>query len=206
MMHVRLIIWYLLSVRVVIRKEDVVEIMDIGIENNYQEESSSYNDPLLSKYFMMRAGDTTCKVSKLLDVHHPLDLQFHCEPNKASIPCSLHLTNNTDQNVAFRLIDKNRESKPCFTYLPLYGIVPPRSTYTLIVKIIEEEGLRKETYFDQVIQSSTSGHKYMVLFKDQSECDGFFSEAEETGNSVHEQALKAVYTPPQVGQTTSEVS
>jgi hypothetical protein len=78
--------------------------------------------------------------------------------------------------------------------LPLYGIVPPKSTYTLTV-ITDEKviNLAEGTVFDLVLQSSASGDRYIFLFISRSECDEFFEEAVEMGNTVHEAMLKAVY-------------
>ena len=88
--------------------------------------------------------------------------------------------------------------------LPLCGIVPHGSTYTLTVTMKEEMKLKEETDFDLVIQSSLLGDKYIEVFNDQSESDTFFKEAKQFGNMVHEVTLKAVYV--QYGEIISEVS
>jgi hypothetical protein len=92
-------------------------------------------------------------IRRLLDVHSMLG--------------SLELINNTDECVAFRVMRNG-------------GIVPARSTYTLIVEHTE----------GAILESSIMGGAYMS-FKDQSECDEFFEEAKEMGNEVHELALEA---------------
>ncbi|XP_047052071.1 uncharacterized protein LOC124657588 [Lolium rigidum] len=67
--------------------------------------------------------------STLLDVH-PLELHFCFEPNKL-VARSLDLTNNTDEKVAFVLLNKSNE-ETCFLHsLPTFGIVDPWTTYTL---------------------------------------------------------------------------
>lgn len=104
--------------------------------------------------------------------------------------------------MAFRLVDKSGKSPWCFAKLPLYGIVPHGSTYTLTVTTKEEMKLKEETDFDLVIQSSLLGDKYNAVFNDQSESDTFFKEAKQFGNMVHEVTLKAVYV--QYGEITSE--
>ncbi|KAF7105237.1 hypothetical protein CFC21_106069 [Triticum aestivum] len=170
--------------------------MDINNQNNYPEESGHHSDSSL--YYMTRPGGNNIdKVRNLPDGHNPLEMWFAREPNK-SIPCSLHLTNNIDQNVAFRLIEKSGTSMGHFKYEQLYGIVPPRSSYTLVMK-------KEQASLGLVIQSSTSGDRYKMLFKDQSKCDDFFSEAKEMGDLVHQVALKTVYSPLQIGLTTSEI-
>ncbi|XP_037465182.1 uncharacterized protein LOC119337164 isoform X2 [Triticum dicoccoides] len=132
-------------------------------------------------------------ISKLPMLHvQPLELCFPYHPNE-SISCSLGLTNNTNENMAFRLVDKSGKSPWCFTKMPLYGIVPGRSTYTLIVTTKEEMKLEEQTDFDLVIQSSLSGDEFRMVFGNQSESNRFFEEAKESGKMVHEVILKAVY-------------
>ncbi|VAI82144.1 unnamed protein product [Triticum turgidum subsp. durum] len=183
--------------RIVIGKQNAVSIMDID-NMNYQERSTDYGEQQLSTDRRQQAGDTMSKditgsISKLhiLDVHPP-ELRFPYCPNEP-IPCSLHLTNNTDENVGFRLVDKSGTSPWCFTKLPLYGIVSCRSTCTLIVTMKEEMKQKEATDFDLVIQSNILRDKHISLFKDQSESDQFFEEAKEFVNMMHEVALKAVY-------------
>ncbi|XBI42203.1 hypothetical protein VPH35_126563 [Triticum aestivum] len=187
----------------VIGKENAVAIMDID-DVNYQEQPTDKSEQQLSACTTHHAGDMSKEkagsISKLLDVH-PLELRFPYCPNEP-IPCSLHLTNNTDENVAFRLVDKSGKSPWCFAKLPLCGIVPHGSTYTLTVTMKEEMKLKEETDFDLVIQSSLLGDKYIEVFNDQSESDTFFKEAKQFGNMVHEVTLKAVYV--QYGEITSE--
>uniref|UniRef100_A0A453TAD8 MSP domain-containing protein n=1 Tax=Aegilops tauschii subsp. strangulata TaxID=200361 RepID=A0A453TAD8_AEGTS len=187
-----------------IGKENAVAIIDVD-DVNYQEQPTDKSEQQLSACTTHHAGDMSKQEkawskSKLLDVH-PLELRFPYCPNEP-IPCSLHLTNNTDENVAFRLVDKSGKSPWCFTKLPLCGIVPHGSTYTLTVTMKEEMKLKEETDFDLVIQSSLLGDKYIEVFNDQSESDTFFKEAKLFGNMVHEVTLKAVYV--QYGEITSE--
>lgn len=75
--------------------------------------------------------------NKLL-ILHASALRFPFEPNKV-IMCPLQLTNNTDKHIAFRLMDKSGGSS--FLTLPLYGVVPPNTPYTLIVTTQEKEEL-----------------------------------------------------------------
>ncbi|XP_037465543.1 uncharacterized protein LOC119337485 isoform X3 [Triticum dicoccoides] len=191
--------------RVVIGKENTVAIMDID-NVNYKEQSTYYSEQQPSPDTRHYARDTTSRqeilwpINKLLDVQ-PLDLHFPYDSNEP-IPCSLHLTNNTDENVAFRLVDKSGKSAWCFVKMPLYGVVPRKSTYILIVTTKEEMKLKEETDFDLVIQSILLGNKYITVFDNQTESDEVFEEAKGFGNMLHEVALKAVYL--QFGEITSE--
>ncbi|XP_044432577.1 uncharacterized protein [Triticum aestivum] len=189
--------------RVVIGKGNVVAVMDID-NVSYQEESTDHSKQQLSVDTRQHAGDTTSKeiagsINKLLDVF-PQKLRFPYHSNGPN-PCSIHLTNNTDENVAFRLVDRSRKSPWWFAELPLYGIVPHRSTYTLIVTMKEEMKLKTEIDFDLVVQSTLVADKYEV-FEDKSESDHFFVETKEFGKMVHEVTLKAVYL--QYKEITSE--
>ncbi|KAF7105424.1 hypothetical protein CFC21_106237 [Triticum aestivum] len=183
---------------IVIGEGNTVAFMDIN-NVHYHEQLTDYNKWQLSADTRQHVGDTTSKLNSLnlfggdiAGCINPRELRFPYNPNDP-ISCSLYLTNNTNENVAFRLVDKSRKSPWCFTKLPLYGIVPPRSTYTLIVTTKEEMRLKENKDFDLVIQSSLLGGKYIMVFQNQSESDHFFEEAKEFGNMVHEVILEAVY-------------
>ncbi|KAM0929200.1 hypothetical protein ACQ4PT_001775 [Festuca glaucescens] len=140
--------------------------------------------------------------SELLDIHPP-ELRFTFEPNKL-IPCSLHLTNSADWHVAFKLKEKSRLiDKRCFLSLPLYGIVPPRSTYTLVVTTDKRKNIPEERNVDFILQNSV-GDKHLKSFRNLYDCDRYFEKVEELGNMVHNVTLKVVYTPQ--GETACEQS
>uniref|UniRef100_A0A453TEB3 MSP domain-containing protein n=1 Tax=Aegilops tauschii subsp. strangulata TaxID=200361 RepID=A0A453TEB3_AEGTS len=118
-------------------------------------------------------------------------LCFPFEPNKV-ITCPLQLTNNTDKHVAFRLTDKSMESS--FIRLPLYGIVPPNTPFTLIITTQEKEELPQKYIIDVILHNATlilEDDEYINTF--QSQPDNFFREM---GNAVQEVKLKALYTLP----------
>ncbi|KAK1606932.1 hypothetical protein QYE76_030605 [Lolium multiflorum] len=131
----------------------------------------------------------------------PLMLRFPFQLYKSS-SCFLDLTNNTDERVVLRLQEKSRESwlvmreKPSFfANLPTCHIIPPRSTSTLIVITEEHTELPEETNFDLILHSSISGDKYIRQFQNIHECDELFEELRDTGNAVHEVALRAFSCP-----------
>lgn len=112
---------------------------------------------------------------------------------------------NTDEHAVFRLTKKSTRPWRCFASLPLYGIVPSRSTtYTLVVTAQQQERLPEEMEYDLILQSSLSGDKSILTLRDQSKYDKFFDEAKESGNAVREVMVKSVFASQ--GQTTSEVS
>uniref|UniRef100_A0A453HHC8 non-specific serine/threonine protein kinase n=1 Tax=Aegilops tauschii subsp. strangulata TaxID=200361 RepID=A0A453HHC8_AEGTS len=146
--------------------------------------------------------DETPTSTQLLCIH-PLELRFPFKPNH-SITCPLHLTNNTDHRVAFRLQPERLERY--FTEW-LCGVAPPRSTYTLIVTmrdrqqslpatdefLIEQSRLRGETELKDISQG-----------KAETEYDNFFTEVKEKGvDPVLEQTLTAVCDPE--GNITAEI-
>ncbi|VAH68243.1 unnamed protein product [Triticum turgidum subsp. durum] len=125
----------------------------------------------------------------LLDVYL-VELHFPVEPD-------------TDEHAVFRLMKKSTKPWRCFASLPVYGIVPPKSTtYTLVVTAQQQETLPEETECDLILQSSLSGDKSIPTLRDQSKYDKFFDEAKESGNAVCEVMLKTVFASQ--GPTTSE--
>ncbi|XP_044417559.1 uncharacterized protein [Triticum aestivum] len=189
--------------RFVIAQEAALTILDI--DNEKYQESRESSEPQLRAD--TRPEDTYSEMitqvsNELLRVH-PLKLHFPFRSHKL-IPCSLHLTNNTDKHVAFRLSTEEGLvwwQQP-FTRMPLSGIVPSRSTYTLIITMRELPKLLQEQNINLILQSSISGDKYIYTFIDQTECDLFFEDAKDTGNVVHEVKLKAVSSLQ--GQAMSE--
>ncbi|XP_051199215.1 uncharacterized protein [Lolium perenne] len=134
----------------------------------------------------------TTSYCKLLDVH-PLELYFPVEPNKL-IAGSLHLTNNKDKQVVFRLVEMNQKyNHECLLNLPLYNIVPPRCTYTLVITVTpgKMETMLKQRDVDLVLQAVAS-EKYITP----SGYDyGQYFEKAKKDNEVHKLALKAIYDP-----------
>uniref|UniRef100_A0A453HGT6 MSP domain-containing protein n=2 Tax=Aegilops tauschii subsp. strangulata TaxID=200361 RepID=A0A453HGT6_AEGTS len=123
-----------------------------------------------------------------LDVH-PLELRFPLDYNTL-ILCPLHLTNNTDEQVAFKLMPK-RGIYSCFRNIPLYGVVPQRSSYTLIVIMTPPAKRSEDTDFDLILQSIKFGEGII-----QGQCnDRSFEAAKEVGTGMHEVTLKAVSAP-----------
>lgn len=140
----------------------------------------------------------------LLDVH-PLTLHFPFHAHKL-IPCTLHLTNKTDEHVALNLsIEDGMESwQQIFVRMPLSGIVPPKSTYTLVVTMRELTYLPTQN-FNLTLQSNICEDRYIYSFMSLSESDQFFEDLKEIRNVAPPQVkLKAVFSLQ--GQTTFEVS
>jgi hypothetical protein len=131
---------------------------------------------------------------------HPPELCFHFGPN-GLIACSLDLTNNTDAIMAFRVTNDNKDA--CFLEeLPMYGIVDPRTTYTLVLIVDTDYGflLLPERSVNLILQTST----YCKSSTDVETCKEHFQNAEQLGIIVHQVTLKGVC--PLQGKTIFEVS
>nr|BAJ94793.1 predicted protein [Hordeum vulgare subsp. vulgare] len=188
----------------VIGQEAALTILDIENEK-YQKDSVESSAPQSCADVKPEEIDSDVKTqgSKELLHVHSLKLHFPFQAHKL-IPCPLHLTNNTDKHMAFRLSKEEGLlwwPHP-FARMPLSGIVPPRSTYTLIVTMREQTNLVQEQNFNLILHSCISGDKYIYTFEDQSVCNMFFEDAKETGNVVHKVELEAVLSVQ--GQPMSE--
>lgn len=119
---------------------------------NYQEGAHAFSEPQ-SACATTTETQVTPGSNVLLDVY-PLELSFQFEPNKL-IACSLDLRNNTEEQVAFRLLKKSDEQTCFLSGLPLFDIVDPGSTYTLIVIMNKHNKLPQERNVDLILQAST---------------------------------------------------
>jgi hypothetical protein len=135
--------------------------------------------------------------SMILDVH-PLELCFRFEPNKV-ITCSVDLTNNTEEKMAFGLRKKSKTK--CFLRkLPMFGVVDPRTTYSLVLIMDKHENLPRERNVDIILQTSI----YYESSSDTEACIEHFQNAERLGITVHQMTLKGVCALQ--GEATFEVS
>ncbi|CAO2148445.1 unnamed protein product, partial [Urochloa humidicola] len=78
---------------------------------------------------------TTLLSNALLDVY-PAQLRFPFKTDKL-LSCALRLTNMTDHYVASRLLTNN--PRRYMAKMPLCGVVPPKSTYTLVLTMREQK-------------------------------------------------------------------
>lgn len=137
------------------------------------------------------------KENELLNVHSRQLLFPFFEPNK-SISCPLHLSNNTDYNVAFRILPKLPDS-----YMDglseLDGIVPPRSTRTYLVSM-EKQPPANLDEFAATLESCIA-HEGIADVD-----DNFLPEVVEltVDNRVHEVTLMATICDPAGEKMTSE--
>jgi len=125
----------------------------------------------------------------LLEVY-PTVLLFPFKPNML-ISCSLRLTNKTEDCISFSL---GTESSKYLAEMPLCGVVPPRSSYTIIVSAREQEKLPqpKSEEFFTLGTTIIKGGKLISLKKHASKFFKFRKEPK-----VHEQILKVVSDTPE---------
>ncbi|XBI87839.1 hypothetical protein VPH35_025870 [Triticum aestivum] len=123
---------------------------------------------------------------------HPLELRFLFEQNNL-ITCALYLRNNTDHRFAFRLVSGSPDR---YFDKGLYGNIPPKSTYTLFVRMRgwQQPAPHKDEF---VIQSSVmSDQELKDIGQVRADIDycNFFSDVKEKNvHSVHEVTLQAVF-------------
>jgi hypothetical protein len=131
---------------------------------------------------------------------HPPELCFHFGPN-GLIACSLDLTNNTDAIMAFGVTNDDKDT--CFLNgLPMFGIVDPRTTYTLVL-IVDTHCrflLSPGRSVNLILQTST----YCESSSDVKTCRKHFQKAKQLGITMHQVTLKGVC--PLQGKTIFEVS
>ncbi|KAK3118216.1 hypothetical protein QOZ80_9BG0695810 [Eleusine coracana subsp. coracana] len=135
----------------------------------------------------------TAMTTALLDVYPP-QLRFPFKPDKL-FSCPLRLTNMTGYWVAARLLTKN--PKRYVAKMPLCGVVPPHSTYTLVVTMREprkqhllngDEFLMLES---SIIDEGDLCLKNADLDSAAMAFNSFFGEANSSAK-VHKQTLKVV--------------
>jgi len=180
----------------IIQREQILVCAEIGMECI---ESEPRKRPVSMKRVIDRLLETETKQTIPAAAGDPSELLvlrqyamcFLLEPNKQVAACPLELTNNTDRHVAFRLMDKNGES--CLT-LPLYGIVHPGCSHTLIVTTQEHKQQSVMCNTDLTLDSATMlGRDHINKFQRQP--DNFLETAKKTGYLVQEVTLKAFYIP-----------
>jgi acetylglutamate synthase len=88
--------------------------------------------------------------------------------------------------------------------LPLFGVVPPRSPYTLVVATRKQEKLLENKYLELILESVILGDEYNWSSREY-EQDENFEKNKEMGRIGHVVTLQAVCTRRR-GIITSEVS
>ncbi|KAJ1275251.1 hypothetical protein BS78_05G121900 [Paspalum vaginatum] len=120
----------------------------------------------------------------------PLQLRFPSEPNRSMISCSLHLTNDTDDRVAFRLQMKSLKE---FFLGPLCGVVPPRSCYTLAVTMRNKIELLPEFFELESTIAVSNELSDFSSYTAEGEHEHFFMKVIQEGREVHQMKLSAAY-------------
>ncbi|XP_066339737.1 uncharacterized protein [Miscanthus floridulus] len=134
---------------------------------------------------------------KLLDVH-PMELRFPLKPKRFASSL-LRLRNKEDHHVAFRLVSKGQ--KMYHTNLPLLGIVPPKCTCTIALRMSNQQKRPQLDGNEGLLVQSVAVSRQQCL--DQAsvvrEFQSHFNKAQESDDDeVQEQevALEFVSSPP----------
>uniref|UniRef100_A0ACD5W474 Uncharacterized protein n=1 Tax=Avena sativa TaxID=4498 RepID=A0ACD5W474_AVESA len=146
--------------------------------------------PADMKHVMARLAEIeSTEEIKMLEVLPSL-LWFPCEVTSCA---SLHLANNTDKYMAFRIMDKSPEHWVSLE-LSTYGVVPPTSSYTLVMmsKIYYHYQLKPENIY--LILESTPLEGQHVQISQTQYTDTFFEKVKEI-NEVQEVKLNVFVTP-----------
>jgi hypothetical protein len=117
----------------------------------------------------------------------------------------VYLTNYTDEHVVFRLSEKEKQTYwfSFSTYVPLYGIVLPRSTHALALTMKEQEEQFSTLVLESAIFGGASSPKFLNPLS-QDEWHEIFEEAKMNAKTVQRMILEAVATDQR--DITSEVS
>ncbi|WVZ53729.1 hypothetical protein U9M48_004634, partial [Paspalum notatum var. saurae] len=160
-------------------------------DNNQQVEDKSKGSEGRTTQQVRRQGPS----DQLLDVQPP-ELRHFFQPNKL-MSCSLQLTNNSDEEMAFRFKQMNgrQQSRLRFASMPLQGIVAPKSTYTVIFITQKQQELPQEEDFDLVLQSGVVTEQLDSTLKSDNPTHPFDCDA--CSVKVHEVTLKSVFAYPQ---------
>ncbi|KAI4980781.1 vesicle-associated protein 1-2-like [Hordeum vulgare subsp. vulgare] len=128
----------------------------------------------------------------------PNELRFAFELKK-QISCSLHLTNTTDQYIAFK-VKTTSPKKYCVR--PNNGIVPPRSTFDVLVTMQAQREAPPDMQCRDKFLVQSAVVSQDIAPKDISG-DMF---TKESGNVVDEVKLQVVYAPPSKPTSINEGS
>ncbi|KAK3145287.1 hypothetical protein QOZ80_4AG0326750 [Eleusine coracana subsp. coracana] len=141
------------------------------------------------------------KQLQTLDVA-PLQLCFMFEPPRKYVSCSLQLTNYGGHRIAFRLVSHSSPTKKFFTKLPLYGVVPPKCTYTLTLtmrKWPQQAPLKDEAFTLQSVPVQDQDLQDLDILDQESiitEYNKYFDNDQQvTHEEVRQLTLKAVSNP-----------
>ncbi|KAL6660760.1 hypothetical protein ACP70R_001795 [Stipagrostis hirtigluma subsp. patula] len=152
-------------------------------------------------------GESNQQVRELLSVQ-PSDLLFPSdEPHKlCRTVCSLHLKNNTNAHVAFKLVAKTLAEHFVF---PPRGAVPPSCSYTLAVTMRNQQRpqLGSDGFFTlESTIASIHGLHHLGGRAAADYLDRFFTKAKEKGRQVQQIKVRPVYEQTKVPGISSEGS
>ncbi|TKW20751.1 hypothetical protein SEVIR_4G109300v4 [Setaria viridis] len=182
--------------------KQVKQLLDIALKCvDHDRTKRPGSSEILKAFYPNPAERSLCEsnsnygqVIELLSVH-PLQLDFSLpEPKKLHrSSCSLHLTNNIDVPVVFRLLPSERLSAH---FLPQSGVVPPKCRYTLAVVMHHQQNPRfgNDDFF--TLESTKERYQGLRIV----DPGALITKARERGLKVHEVKIAAVcaHTDPPI--------
>jgi hypothetical protein len=111
----------------------------------------------------------------------------------------MQLTNDTDQHMAFKL--SSTDSVDWLEqFLPWYGIVAARSTYTLILNVFLERDIAEKRFCDMILESCTCEYSDNNMYSVTTYWENFFDD-QMTKKVVNEVKLTAFLSSSQHRQS-----
>ncbi|XP_022681953.1 uncharacterized protein LOC101766914 isoform X2 [Setaria italica] len=183
--------------------KQVKQLLDIALKCvDHDRTKRPGSSEILKVFYPNPAERSSCELNsnygqviELLSVH-PLQLDFSLpEPKKLHhSSCSLHLTNNIDAPVVFRLLPSETLSAH---FLPQSGVVPAKCQYTLAVVMLHQQNPRfgNDDFF--TLESTKERYQGLRIV----DPGALITKARERGLKVHEVKIAAVcaHTDPPIG-------
>lgn len=165
--------------------EQIKECAQIAIECS---NPKAENRPLDTKHIIDRLqkvesaqGTQLQSAGKLLLQVHPTFLVFELQPAGKLTPCLLHLTNDTDEDMKFKLrieegVDRRWSEQFGKKRFSGFGIVAARSTYTLILTVSwEQDDIPENRFCEMNLESWPNQDSYSEANKEEVKLTAYLS-------------------------------
>jgi len=119
--------------------------------------------------------------SKLLLQVHPTFLVFELQPAGELTPCLLHLTNDTDEDMEFKIrieegVDRRWSEQFGEQRFSGFGIVAARSAYTLILTVSwERDDIPENRFCEMILESWPNQDSYSEANKEEVKLTAYLS-------------------------------
>lgn len=129
----------------------------------------------------LQEGTQLQSAGKLLLQVHPTFLVFELQPAGKLTPCLLHLTNDTDEDMKFKLrieegVDRRWSEQFGKKRFSGFGIVAARSTYTLILTVSwERDDIPENRFCEMNLESWPNQDSYSEANKEEVKLTAYLS-------------------------------